>query len=246
MSCCASSGGGAAAARKTCHPLGVHSTYFELYRMRTDRHWLHQKLVAFAASHGLKAAAREFGCGRNTVRKWLRRHVPGKPSALAELSRRPKHCPHQTASGLEGVIVRLRKQTGFGAERLQHEFALPCSHNAIARIIRQHALTRPRKKKHVTKKHLRHVKRHWKLFGQLSTDTKYLQDIPHYWPQMTHLRLPRFQYTAREPVSGATFTGYADELSKSYATFLAEQLSVHLAGHGVDLSTLTWQTDNGS
>jgi len=246
MSCCASSGGGAAAARKTCHPLGVHSTYFELYRMRTDRHWLHQKLVAFAANHGLKAAAREFACSRNTVRKWLRRHRPGKPSALAELSRRPKHCPHQTASGLEGVIIRLRRQTGFGAERLQHEFALPCSHNAIARIIRQHALTRPRKKKHVTKKHLRHVKRHWKLFGQLSTDTKYLQDIPHYWPQMTHLRLPRFQYTAREPVSGATFTGYADELSKSYATFLAEQLSVHLAGHGVDLSTLTWQTDNGS
>jgi hypothetical protein len=60
------------------------------------------------------------------------------------------------------------------------------------------------------------------------------------------LKLPRFQSTAREPVSGATFTGYADELSKSYATFLAEQLSVHLGGHGVDLSGLVWQTDNGS
>jgi len=56
--------------------------------MKTDRHWLHQKLVAFARKHGLKAAARQFGCSRNTARKWLRRHVPGKPSALAELSRR--------------------------------------------------------------------------------------------------------------------------------------------------------------
>lgn len=223
----------------------MHSTYFELYRMKTDRHWLHQKLVAFARAHGLKAAARQFGCSRNTARKWLRRHVPGKPSSLSELSRRPKHCPHQTSAALEGVIVRLRKQTGFGAQRLQHEFALPVSHNAIARIIRQHGLTRPRKKKPATKKHLRHVKRRWPLFGQLSTDTKYLQDIPHYWPQMTRLQLPRFQYTAREPVSGACFTGYADELSKSYATFLAEQLSVHLAGHGVDLARLTWQTDNG-
>jgi transposase len=224
----------------------VHSTYFDLDRMKTDRHWLHQKLVAFARKHGLKAAAREFGCSRNTVRKWLRRHVPGKPSALAELSRRPKHCPHQTSAGVEGQIVKLRQQTGFGAERLQHEFNLPVSHNAIARILRRHQLTRPRKKKPLTKQHLRHVKRHWKLFGQLSTDTKYLQDIPHYWPQMTRLKLPRFQYTAREPVSGACFTGYADELSKSYATFLAEQLSVHLAGHGVDLSGLTWQTDHGS
>lgn len=233
-------------ARQTCHPVPVHSTYFELYRMRTDRHWLHQKLVAFARDHGLKAAAREFGCSRNTVRKWLRRHQPGKPSALAELSRRPKHCPHQIASGLEGQVVKLRRQTGFGAQRLQREFTLPCSHNAIARVLRQRQLVRPRKKKHVTKKQLRSVKRAWKLFGQLSTDTKYLQDIPHYWLQMTHLKLPRFQYTAREPVSGATFTGYADELSKSYATFLAEQLSVHLAGHGVDLSGLVWQTDNGS
>jgi len=245
MSCSCSSGGAGAAAQRICHPPAVHSTYFELYRMRTDRHFLHQKLVAFAAQHGVKAAARQFLCARNTVRKWLRRHVPGQPSALAERSRRPKHCPHQTPSGLEGVIVKLRKQTAFGAERLKQEFQLPASHNAIARILRQHGLTCPRKKKPVTKKHLRQVKRHWQLFGQLSTDTKYLQDIPHYWPQMTHLKLPRFQYTAREPVSGATFTGYADELSKSYATFLAEQLSVHLAGHGVDLSRLTWQTDNG-
>ncbi len=223
----------------------MHSTYFELYRMRTDRHWLHQKLVAFARSNGLKAAAREFGCSRNTVRKWLRRYQPGKPSSLEEGSRRPKTCPHRISSGLEGQIVKLRRQTGFGAQRLQHEFALPCSHNAIARVLRQHQLARPRKKKPATKKQLRSVKRLWQLFGQLSTDTKYLQDIPHYWIPMTRLKLPRFQYTAREPVSGACFTGYADELSKSYAILLAEQLSVHLAGHGLDLSQLVWQTDNG-
>jgi transposase len=213
--------------------------------MKTDRHWLHQKLTAFACTHGLKAAAREFGCSRNTARNWLRRYVPGQPPALTERSRRPKHCPHQTPSSLEGLIVKLRQQTAFGAQRLKQEFQLPVSHNAIARIIRQHGLTRPRKKKAVTKKQLRHVKRRWRLFGQLSTDTKYLQDIPHYWPQMMRLGLPRFQFTAREPVSGATFTSYADELSKSYATFLAEQLSVHLAGHGVNLTTLVWQTDNG-
>jgi len=176
----------------------------------------------------------------------LRRYRPGKPSSLQERSRRPYHCPHQISRGLEGQIVKLRSQTGFGAQRLQHEFALPCSHNAIARVVRQHRLIRPRKKKPSTKRQLRSVKRGWKLFSQLSTDTKYLQDIPNYWLPRVHLRLPRFQYTAREPVSGACFTGYADELSKSYATFLAEQLSVHLASHGIDLSGLTWQTDNGA
>lgn len=194
----------------------MHSCYFELYRMKTDRHWLHQKLVAHARHHGIKDAARSFGCSRNTVRKWLRRHQPGKPSALAECSRRPHRCPHQTSPAHEGVVVRLRRRTGFGAERLKREFAL------------------------------RQIKKTWPLFGQLVADAKYLQDIPYYWPQMTRLRLPRFQYTVREPVSGLCFTGYADELSKSYTTLLAEQVSAHLAWHGVDLRRVTWQTDNGS
>jgi len=213
--------------------------------MRTDRHWLHQKLVAYAREHGINAATREFGCTRHTVRKWLRRFIPGKPSSLAEQSRAPRRCPHKTPASLEGQIVKLRKQTGFGAERLVREFDLKVSHNAVARIIRHHGLTRPRKKKPVTKRQLRTVKRAWKLFGQLSADTKFLQDIPCYWPQMMRLGLPRFQYTAREIVSGACFVAYADELSKTYAVFLAEQLSAHLALHGVDLSGLVWQTDNG-
>ena len=246
MSCFCSSGGAEAAARKILrHPRRVHSSYFELYRMRTDRHFLHQKIVAHARAHGIKAAAREFGASRNTIRKWLRRYVPGKPSSLVEISRAPKFCPHKTPTGLEGQIVKLRKQTGFGAERLVMEFDLKISHNAVARIIRAHGLTRPRKKKPATKKQLRSIKREWKLFGQITADTKYLNDIPNYWTQMMRHRLPRFQYTAREVVSGACFTGYADELSKSYAVLLAEQLSAHLALHGVDLSQLVWQTDNG-
>jgi transposase-like protein len=214
--------------------------------MKTDRHWLHQKLVAHARQHGIKDAARAFGCARNTVRKWLRRYQSGKPSSLVEHSRRPHRCPHQTRSSVEGAVVRLRRQTGFGAERLKMEFALPCSVGAIHRILRTHRLVQPRPKKHARKKQLRHLKKTWPLFGQLVADTKYLQDIPHYWPLMTRLRLPRFQYTVREVVSGLTFVGYADELSKSYTTLLAEHVSAHLAWHGVDLHRVLWQTDNGS
>lgn len=224
----------------------MHSRYFELYRMKTDRHWLHQKLVTHARQHGVKDTARAFGCSRNTVRKWLRRYQPGTPSSLAEHSRRPHRCPHQTSAGVAGVVVRLRHQTGFGAERLKIEYHLPCSVGAIHRLVRAAGLVRYRPKKHVRKKQLRAWKKTWPLFGQLVADTKYLQDIPAYWPLMTRLRLPRFQYTVREVVSGLTFVGYADELSKSYTTLLAEHLSAHLAWHGVDLARVVWQTDNGA
>jgi len=224
----------------------VNWPYFKLYRMRADRYLLRQRVVAHARSHGIKAAARCFGCSRNTVRKWLRRYRPGKPSSLAEVSKRPHRCPHKTRPALEGQIVRLRRRTGFGAERLKIEFALPASVGAVQRILRTHKLVRPRKKKHLTKRCLRTLKAQWPIFQQLVADTKHLCDIPFYWPQMQQLRLPRFQYSVREVVSGLSLIGYADELSKSYMTLLAERVSAHLAWHGVDLRRIEWQTDNGS
>jgi transposase-like protein len=223
----------------------VNLAYYELYRMRADRYVLRQKIVAHARQQGVKATARAFGCSRNTVRTWVRRYRPGQPSSLAEHSKRPHHCPQQTSPAVTGLVVRLRRQTGFGAERLKMEFHIRCSVGAIKRIIRQHGLVRARKKKSQTKRCLRSVKAQWRLFRQLVADTKYLQDIPHYWPQMRRWGLPLFQYTVREAVSGLCLTGYADERSKSYAVLLAERVSAHLVWHGVDLTQVEWQTDNG-
>lgn len=220
--------------------------YFAVYRMKAQRHLLRQAVIRHAQEHGVRSAVRAFGCSRNTVRKWLRRYEPRRPSSLQEQSKRPHRCPHQTPAGIETQVVKRRHQTGYGAERLKMEFDLPCGVSAIKRILRDHNLARPRKRKHVTKQDLREVKRQWKLFGQLCADTKYLQDIPQYWPFMTQLRLPSFQYTVREVVSGLTFIGYADELSKSYAVLMAERVSAHLAWHGVDLAHVEWQTDNGA
>ncbi len=41
-------------------------------------------------------------------------------------------------------------------------------------------------------------------------DVKYLNDIPHYWPFMQFMGLPRFQYTTRELSTGAQFPTSAD------------------------------------
>lgn len=224
----------------------MNLTYFDIYQMKGERYILRQKLIEHARTKGIKAAMRAFRCSRNTVRKWLRRVPPGKPSSLQELSRRPHSCPHQTPLAVERRIIHLKRETGFGAERLKAEFDLPCSAGAIKRISRQHHLVPPRKRKHRTKHDLREVKRSWRLFGQLSADSKHLYDIPYYWPQMRRLGLPKYQYTAREIVSGITFTGYADELSKTYSCLLAERINAHLTGHGIDLAKLEWQTDNGS
>jgi len=73
----------------------------------------------------------------------------------------------------ERKIVRLRKQFPFmGAQRLQQEHNLPCSHQAVARVLKHYGLTRKRQKKQQRKKKLAHIKRRWTLFGQISVDTK--------------------------------------------------------------------------
>ncbi|MCI0469760.1 MAG: hypothetical protein L0Y62_06830 [Nitrospirae bacterium] len=78
-----------------------------------------------------------------------------------------------------------------GAKRLIAVLELPCSHSALGRIIKEYGLARKSRKNHKRKKVLREVKRHWKLFGQLTVDTKVLKDMPHYWPQMMMLKLPK-------------------------------------------------------
>jgi len=63
---------------------------------------------------------------------------------------------------------------------------------------------------------------------------------------MQFMGLPRFQYTIRELSTGAQFLTYADEISKTYAILTAKRLLEHLKKHGVDLTEVVIQSDNGS
>lgn len=224
----------------------MNLTYMECMHMKADLFAVRCKLITFAKHHGIKAAAREFGCSRNTVRKWLRRAVPRKPSSIRELSRAPKSCPHRIPETLEKKICNARVRTGFGAERLQRTYDLPASKGTVYRVFKTHGLVVERKKKHKTKKRLREVKKKMYPMQQISADTKYLTDIPYYWAFMTHLRLPRFQYTARDVASGLTFTGYGQENSKTYMCLFVSSICRHLQACGVELARVTWQTDNGA
>jgi len=190
---------------------------------------------------------RAFATTPKTVRKWLRRYQQERLAGLNELPRIPMSCPHKTPPTMERKIVALRKQYKFmGAKRLKREHDLTCSHTAIGRIIKEHGLVEKRRKKHKVKKDLRAVKRRWKLFGQVTVDTKDLKDIPHYWPQMKNLHLPKYQFTAREVRSGLMFLGYANEKTAFNSCLFIRIICNHLRNCGVDMSKLKFQTDNGS
>jgi transposase len=216
-------------------------------RSTNHRFDLRLHLVREALAKGIRAAAALFQCSRNTVRKWLRRFEADGIAGLQEQSRAPKTCPHKTSAEHEAQVLHCRRRVPcFSARRLKREFALKPSISAIARILRQHGLTRSRKRRHRTKRDLRAVKAQYAPFTRLQLDVKYLNDIPHYWPQMQRLGLPTYQYTTRCVRTGATFLAYGCEVSQTYAELTVRRVLSHLQAHGIDLKDVVVQTDRGS
>ncbi|MGA8102881.1 MAG: helix-turn-helix domain-containing protein [Candidatus Acidiferrales bacterium] len=221
--------------------------YFDLVRDLKNAYNFRLQLVQHARQHGIKPTARAFATTVPTVRKWLRRYQQHGPSGLRELSRAHHHCPHKTPSDIEQQVLALRRKLPtFGAARLKREFDLPVSHMAIQRIWRQHGLIRKRRRKYQRKQDLAAVKATWRLFQQISADTKDLCDIPHFWPQAKRLRLPLVQYTAREVRSGLLFWSFAERRSAAASAVFAARIQQHLSRYGVSLRDLAWQTDNGA
>ena len=229
--------------------MSVYEYYIVLKAMKTkaDKFDLRLKMVRYAITNGVKPAASAFGTTPKTVRKWLARFRQERLAGLNELPRIPLNCPHKTSAVMEKKVVRLRKDYPFmGSKTLKREHNLACSHEAIRRILNEHGLVKKRRRKHKRKKDLRAVKRHWKLFGQLTIDTKDLKDIPHYWPQMKNMKLPKYQFTAREVRSGLMFLGYANEKTAYNACLFAQILCGHIKDCGIDVKGMKIQTDNGS
>jgi transposase len=221
--------------------------YFTMTRSKDHSFDVRVHLVRHAIAHGIHAASRAFQASRNTVRKWLRRFQAAGWAGLAEQSRAPKSCPHKTTAAVEKQVLAQRARTpGFGARRLKREFALAPSVGAIARILRQHGLTRRRKRKHQTKRDLRAVKARYAPLTHFHMDTKYLNDIPHFWPYLIGLGLPGYQYTIRCLKTGATFLAYGSAISATYAELTVRRLLEHLQHYGIDPKQIVIQTDSGS
>jgi transposase len=225
----------------------MSAAYFVLLREMRDPYNHRLRLVQSARQIGIKPTARLFHTTVPTVRKWWRRYQQHGPRGLIACSRAPHHHPNQTSPELEQQVLALRRQLPtFGARRLIREFDLPLSHGALERIWRQHGLLHKRRRKYQRKQDLAHIKASWRVFQQISADTKDLDDIPHYWPQAQTLHLPAVQYTARDVRSGLLFWAFAQRRSASASALFAARIQQHLLRCGVSLRDLVWQTDNGS
>ena len=225
-------------------------SYFSIMNNTKDKQRLRFPMVQYAQQTSVAEAARYFRTTRKTVRKWIKRYEHEGYCALSDQSRAPRYCPHKSSPAVEKRVLELRDQVPWGPERIRQQWgqeALPCGVGSFKRIIREYGKQRPRRKKKSQRKNdLRAVKAGIPPMQEFRMDTKYLNDLAAYYPQMLKLDLPRFQYTIRELPAGAHWTTYGQELSMDYATRTVKRFLTHLAACGVELSQVTIQTDWGS
>ena len=222
-------------------------SYCEILKDSNDPYFFRIKIVEHASKHGIKAAAAYFSCSRNTARKWLRRWKAEGPKGLKNRSRRPKHSPLKTPKALEDKVMALRQQLKkISGKRMRMEFAIPLQPSTIYRIYHSHNDPNLKKiwKKHKKKQDLRQVKQKLKVFEKIQIDIKDLYDIPHYWRQAIHSRLPRYQFTARDVKSGALFVSYGKTKELSNAATFCAYLLAHLKKMGIKVHEIGIQTDN--
>ena len=224
----------------------------QYYRMMInckDKKMLRMRMVLHYKEHkNVMLTARIFNTTRKTVYKWLKRYDNEGYSGLESLSTRPHNFPFETPKEVKAqVIAAKHKYKNIGAEQIKLLAGLKPCPDTIRKICRE-AGFKPRKrvKKHVTKQNLRSVKKLWNLFQQICVDVKHLNDIPNYYLFMRLYNLPVYQFTARDVTSGLTFWSFAYEKSLTNAVLFIKYVFEHLKAHGVDLSKVTIQTDNGS
>ncbi len=217
-------------------------------RKNKEQIGIRQKMVRYAQKHGIKPAARHFGCSKNTIKEWLQRFNQHGAGGLENKSRAPHSCPHKTSQEMEDLIIAKRKLAPcHGPRSLKHyNPSIKPSQGAIYRILKERDLMRKHRKKHQRKNDLRAVKALYKSLTHNQEDVKHLYDIPHYWAQMTALALPKYEYTIRDVKTGFTLVAFGDEYNEQYSEMLTELYLKHLQTFGVNLSDVIIQTDNGS
>ena len=205
-------------------------------------------MIQQALDQGIKCTARIFHTSPPIVRKWLKRFKAEGYCGLEDRSHRPHHCPFATPLDIKEQVIHLRNTyKRLGAEQIKDLENLSLAPKTIRKIWRQAGISsRKRPKKHVTKNNLREIKKQYLLFERMSEDTKDLDDIPQYWPQMKSLNLPEVQYTFREISCGILFLGFANQRSLTHAYLFAIYINHFLKKFNALPKNSRRQTDNGS
>jgi transposase len=218
------------------------------------------EMVRFANENSIKKAARFYSCSKNTIKKWCKRYAIYGLKGLVDKSRKPKNSPKKIA---QEDIDKITKVSKTAKEKKKHitvknvrktSGVKKYSDGTINRYINK-AVGKKRNRKHIQdsngdvswKKKLLP----WQL---IQVDIKYLTDIDNLKPYFAKASNNfkgikcKYQITARDVATGTPIVAYCDEKSVTYTRMFLENILYPFLKQfkGLDLKSITIQTDNGA
>lgn len=165
-------------------------------------------LLRLAEKLGVSQACERVGKHRSYYYYWASRYRQKGWQALRDHSRRPKRMPRLTEQRKVAAVIRLRKKTNYGKERLHDELkdrgvVIPVS--TIGKILNRSGLLLKKRKYSTQKKHTRCYNLLWP--GQrVQMDIKYVPDE----------KSPRsrryYQYTVKDECSRMRYLAWHDSI----------------------------------
>ena len=122
---------------------------------------------SYATCKRVLRAQFDFQVSARTLKRWVRRFDTEEWN-LQDCSRRPHTIHRKITSTVEEAVLRLRKQTGWGSEKLQKELHnLSISERSIDKILNVHALSRVSKSKGRRARYIRWQREHKNSLWQI-------------------------------------------------------------------------------
>lgn len=224
--------------------------YQDLYRM--NRVAAREKLLeSFQRMGSISATARAWGTSRQVVRKYLKRFQAQGPAGLEDARRRPRNSPRQTPTGIEHMVVLMRKTTNFGCCRLARqlkESGLDLATTTIWAILRRRGIRRPKRRKTIVGRGTYYDWDRLYPLEQFQVDLKEILDIKalplRVYEHIITKELPPYQWTAIDVKTRLRFLAYSYEKSFTNGLFFMSFLAHWLHALGVRVQ-LFFQSDWG-
>jgi len=208
-------------------------------------------MVKYAERDGITKTARVYNTTRKTVRKWVNRYQEGGVKALENKPRTEQNFPNKMPETVRRRIIKLRKKYPFwGARRIRDHLELSYSQVVINKKLKQAGLIKKKKRRYKQRKeraeYMKKIRNSYKPFQKIQVDIKYLTDITEIIGDLRYYKLPKYQITARDYKTGYQHIGFSYEKTSTATGIYIDYLCQKLIEAGVDVSNITFQTDNGT
>ena len=139
----------------------------EYFKLRVKGHTNNQ-------SRRILKAKYDYEVTRRTLRRWTKR-LNKTEWDLRDTSRRPKTIHTKITSEIENKVIKLRKRTGWGEDKLATQFS-NLSHKTINKILNQNRLCNPNPLRKKRIKYIRWQRKHPNSLWQMDVSDQKIKD----------------------------------------------------------------------